>query len=1224
MKNVIELLIMTMVSLSCTMKIDDKSVIQYKPVKLVKAFNLLDQNAQIPNECKPPLASESNKRAFVEFRGKVNRCIDLVNQSPELGTFENIKECLFDLGNKFTAVDDPNCRTTVTQIGQPGNAVEIINLIRDRFYSNRIVKNVDGELTFVWDEVENYFSIASIWFEVAQREFYPNSEKLMHVELEKEVENNIVRRFWNDLQAYSIEWKTAFGEIVKEIPTTDEDGNPRSPEDIREIRDEKNLQFKIFENMMIINNKVLEHLFASDLSTNNSTWNRMSGHKFPSPILASMLGEAINPFMQRMRSVLTIYDINCKLNDCDHSFYINNRAFWILNFFHALITINPIYDFEFDSEDTSPIRNFMGILSVNQDIIKSVIAGLADAFEISNMSSAISGNDMPHMLSKFKWVFDESIDLKNNYNGSRYVSIDGKEKAGLFTTNKITEVNIGFSKNNVDRHVRNVTLANEKLISLRQNFNSQKHTLIQEVLNLNNNLIILKDLESKINIDLTEMMVQKNQIDAVRSFISENRNEFSKTVKGIVNNPEFQGQNGQFAQLPPEVFDVAASSITNSNDLDFSGAILRKLNDSDEYNKGEMIQFSVKGQWSLTCAIQEVYGENNSNALTGPRGFTLIQSNGKSEVNSVNKFTRNESFNEFSMNASLCSPSVPGGVFRMCTNFTMGDRRTSGNTKDNTKSSSTRSEASFNLGLTLPMNPFVNAPSGALLFVEVPKGSSNTADRFRVEVVHENSVFMINRENSDYYLVGNDCATKPRSGSLNVTMVRSIPQGSLATQFVNKIVEVSSEIEARVAVLIENGQLTFNILDSLKQQLRAQAGSEINSFTGQMRSLLESFISNEVAVLDYKSQLVKMERALETRKQRVLSLLENFGLENEQRKLRVHTRNWLLSNLDLDFVNTAGENQNLNTLNRILYILDNSLLSYIDFRFRNSERDYIVGDTFGLSSIEITDSFDKISSNISIYVQNLLQRLEDDLNSRPILPKASIGVRIKNPFYETGVSVPFPDDGLFPELDAGKAHAFWDSLVNPIDEDGKRKQTNLNISIEDIYTANGLACYTQAPIIESFGMYFVPENEGYVSDYNSVYSQLNSKYFLKGISRIPFENGPRDYNFVSPIWRFFDVANRMAISSDDAMNRLATEFPANSQNDSGLATGRPLFGEWQVGHIPSYRRVDGEVFIGKTPIKEIKEVFLGFIISAKNQDFNVKLNWINYCSNQPVANKINN
>ncbi len=1183
----------------------------------VAAFNLFDQNQEIPDECKPPLATEGNKRAFVKFRGKVNRCVDLVNQYPELGNVENITDCLKTIGSTFADVSDSTCRSTVTQVGANGSAIDVINLIRDRFYDQFVIVENGGDTTFVWGEVQNYFTVIAAWEDVARNQFYPADGKLIPAGMESEIYANIIKTFWNDLEAYSVEWRETFGEIIEPIPPVDPDtGETRTPDEIEQLRLDKNLNFKVFDTMMSVNQKVIEKLFASNLSLDESTWKAGSLNKYPSPIIAAMLGEGLNPFMQRMRVLLKIYDISCKLNNCDHSFYLSNKAYWLVNYFHKISTDSVITPFDFEDDDTSNIKLFMETLESNKNVLNQLARGYEEGFDISNIGASISGSDMPHILNTYKWIYEEALDLVNNYEATRVTDSYGVEKAGLFTTNRISEVNVGFSKSNIERHVANVKSANDSLSTLRSSFNGQKHTLIGEVLAINGSLMKLKDLESRINIDLTEMYEQKNQIDAVRSFISDRRSEYTKKVIQIINDPTILPANKHFFTQPTENFQVRAVDINDVTETDFTGAILKDLDPSDNISKGDILQFSVNGQWSPTCAVSQKYGEGVRSSKVGPRGFGLINSQGTAQLTSVNNYSTKESFSSTSITASACvGGKVPFPIptisvkIETCANATTGSRKAKGTTSSTTNSNSNRTDASFNLGVNLENTPFSNTAAGSLVLVEMPQGSRNPSEIIKAEIIYENFVYNVTNDNSDYYIIGNDCRSALNSGELAVSYTRSEPQGALALDFVNKVAAVSDELESQVAGLISTGQLSHNVLENIRAQLRSTVGPDISGFNGQMQTLLDSLISNEILILDYKSQLVKMERALETKKQRIYSLLEQFGLEDTQREMRIQTRNWLLSNLDLDFVNTAGENQNLNTLNRILSILDNSLVSYVDFRFRNNEREFIVGNTLSLSSLQVTDSFDAISQVIIDYTRSLLERLEDDLNSRPVIPKVSTGIRIKNPFYESSVPNPFPDNGLYPTLEDSRAFAFWDSLVNPDDS----KITKLDLRVDDLYLENGLPCYTQAPIIESMGMYFVPENEGYVTDYNKVYSARNSKLLLEGVSTIPFANGPREYNFVNDIWRYFDAANRMAISSDDGMSRLTSEFPPSSDVDTGLATGRPLFGQWEVGHIPSHRKVGNDVYLGETPIKEIKEVFIGFVLSAQNADFNQNLEWINYC-----------
>ncbi len=415
-----------------------------------------------------------------------------------------------------------------------------------------------------------------------------------------------------------------------------------------------------------------------------------------------------------------------------------------------------------------------------------------------------------------------------------------------------------------------------------------------------------------------------------------------------------------------------------------------------------------------------------------------------------------------------------------------------------------------------------------------------------------------------------------------------------------------------MSYVVKVPQLNFQVLDNLKLQLKA-LGGDTGNFTGQMHNLLESLINFEISVLSFKSQLVVMERDMETRKQKLLGLLDQYTAENEARYLRVNTRNWLLSNMDLDFVNGPSQNQNLYTLNRILNTMEHSLVSYVDFKYRNDEKRAILGDVSLLQNIQFSDSFDLIAKNITSYTRILLDNLAQDLNNKPVIPKTTVGISIPNPFYRPTFPVPFPAPSLHPVMEASRARDFWVKLAN-WQVAGVKQDLKIDVLIDDLYTQNGLGCYVQAPIIDSWAMVFIPENEGYITDFNNNYRHKNAKLNLEGVSVIPYELQPTSYNFVGSNWRFLDVAVRMAKNSNDAIRLLTSEFPPEADRETGLGTGRPMFGRFKIGDLRPWRSVNGEVFIGETPINEIKEVFLGYVVSASNGDFNVNMGWINYCA----------
>ena len=232
--------------------------------KEIVPFNLFDQNREIPEICKPPYTTEENKKAFVRFRGRVNRCVDIVNYEPDLNRFPEIKNCFEEIGGRFKEVTDQDCKATVLVPGAEGSAPDIMNYILRRFYLGNVLVTVGTETTWYWEGVQDYFSLIGEWFDETREEMYPvEVGQIISDAHEVEIENNILKVLWDDLQSYSEEWRTTFGEITKEIDPTNPDGSPRTPDEIQAIRLEKNRLFKIFEALLSVQHKILENAMVN-------------------------------------------------------------------------------------------------------------------------------------------------------------------------------------------------------------------------------------------------------------------------------------------------------------------------------------------------------------------------------------------------------------------------------------------------------------------------------------------------------------------------------------------------------------------------------------------------------------------------------------------------------------------------------------------------------------------------------------------------------------------------------------------------------------------------------------------------------------------------------------------------------------------------------------------------------------------------------------------------
>ena len=1177
-----------------------------------KSFNLLSNNLEIPEECKPPIATEENKRAFVRLRGRVNRCAFFIPQDPRLNNFYEVRDCLNQIGDYFDDVSDQTCKSLVTVPDTVGNIVDVMNtLLRNYYVAN--VRVVEGnETKFKWENVQDYFSLWGHWFNQTRKSMYQlDAQKVISKAHEEEFEENIHRPFWNDLQAYSEEWRSSFGDIVKEISPTNPDGTPRTPEEIAALRLEENRKFETFKTMLSVNTKVLVKAFESELGDDATVWDDSLGIVGPSPLLASLLGSSLQPFFQRIKTITKVYDVACKLKNCTEEFYENNKTFWLVKFLKGIGDGQGLAALDLDRDDV--LNDFIMSMKEREEKLLRITRTLESTFEVSKISTLVPGNDFPRFLANYVDVFAQAYDLLKNYENTKIVDQLGVERAGYFASGKINEVNVGFSKANMDRHIGQVRQINEKLIDLREKFTAQKHTLIQEVLALNSSQIQIDQMEDKINIDLTDIYNLKNQIDSIRFYVRDSRESFAEQVKNIILNQKI-GQE-QFFTHPQKTFVVDAHDTAVGNTGVIDGAVLANVDADHQFKKGDLLQVQVQGEWSPTCAVSEVYGEDVRLAKTGGKGFTMIESRGRGVVRSVDDYSMKESFTSVSVTASACGGvSVGANSASVCASATAGTRTADGTRTSTVTSNTTRSDASFNIGVTLKNTPYPNIPAGALLLVVMPRGENLKVNHNNLYILGGNDTFVVGNDNMDFYLIGNDCHSVSNTGSLTVQLTRQSSQGQQASRFIDKISSLAQEVQSRVQGLIDSGQLSHQVLQGIKSELLGSVGDDINSFSGPVRQLLDSYITSEIAILDYKSQLTNMERLLESKKQKLLSLLNQFNGESEQRFLRVHTRNWLISNMDLDFVNTGDQNNNLYTLSRVLNILEHSLVSYLDFKYRGEERDSVLGDLTLLSSIDISDNFDTISDKVTTYVRSLLDNIEDDLNNKPLVPQTTVGIRVKNPFYEPSFEHPYPDDSIHPIMNEARAFNFWNKLVN-FERFGEAK-VDFNIFVEDLYTDYGLSCYTETPIIETMGLFFVPENEGYVTDFNNNYRNNNSKLYIDGPSQVPFENILRSYNFVNFAWRYMDAATRMAISPNHAMKILVDEFPPSHNVETGLGTGRPIFGKFKIGDLKGLRRVGEEVFVGHTPIKEIKELFIGYVISAANYNFDLNLNWIEYCESK--------
>ncbi len=740
------------------------------------SFNLLQNNMEIPDSCKPPISTEVNKRAFVKLRGRINRCAFFIPQYPELNRFGEVQECLESVGDFFSAVPDQTCKELLIVPGAQGNIVEVMNTLLLNFYTGNVRVIEGNETVFKWEHVKDYFSLWSDWFRLTRNSMFKlDDELVISVNHAKEFESKVLRPFWNDLQDYTVEWKSTFGDIVKDISPTNPDGSPRTPEEIAELRLDKNKKFQVFKTMLEVNQRVIDLAFESDLAKKETRWIDGSPNLYASPLLAAIIGDAIQPFYDRIQVITKIYDVACKLKNCKESFYQGNKTYWMIKYFHSLSQGQAPEAIDLDRTDG--LNNFLMTLIDKKAEIQDLLTATNSSFNVGSIANANIGSDFPSFLTSFADIFSQSFDMVQNFENTKTTDQFGIERAGYFSTGNISEVNVGFSKANMDRHIKNVKNSNDKLIILRDSFARQKHTLIQEVLSLNSSRISIDQLEDKINLDLTDLFVSNNKIDSVRHFISESKDSYADQVKGIIANQQI-GQE-EFFTFPEQTFVANAADTAVGNPDVIDGAYLMELDPNDEIVKGDMLQINVSGEWSPTCAVTQVYGNSVVGAKTSGKGFTLIETDGQSTVKSVDDYSTKESFQTQSVSVEVCAGGSFGyGSAKACASSTYGTRTAQGQRKSTTNSQSRRSDASFDIGVTLQNTPYPFQPAGSLLLVMLYKGQNQKLAYRDIRILRGNDNIVVPDNGLEFYLVGNDCSSTNNSGALTVKMTRQSAVGA--------------------------------------------------------------------------------------------------------------------------------------------------------------------------------------------------------------------------------------------------------------------------------------------------------------------------------------------------------------------------------------------------------------------------------------------------------------
>jgi hypothetical protein len=298
---------------------------------------------------------------------------------------------------------------------------------------------------------------------------------------------------------------------------------------------------------------------------------------------------------------------------------------------------------------------------------------------------------------------------------------------------------------------------------------------------------------------------------------------------------------------------------------------------------GWLLNISVAGQWTPTCALRntEVYVESLGNntggglnfgqniegnqplnisgaedALTGPEGYYVSVSNGLATATSVNYNVGPGQITSMDTTNTTNITCTVGSNGTQCLSGVTGQSYVS-NTTD-AWGFSDNVNASFAEGIRSFLDPFPNAPTGALLVVQMKPGQYSPSAVLDVQVVQPTMSVLVNQA-ADVYLVDNDISgcTFPQPGALTLSLTELEPAGQVGPVIGTAMVNALNDINSMAPGLVSQGTILPDDMATLSAKANADLAAAIPAnvtIPPALTALFSSWL---------EEQLVHIEREVE-------------------------------------------------------------------------------------------------------------------------------------------------------------------------------------------------------------------------------------------------------------------------------------------------------------------------------------------------------------------------
>ena len=610
--------------------------------------------------------------------------------------------------------------------------------------------------------------------------------------------------------------------------------------------------------------------------------------------------------------------------------------------------------------------------------------------------------------------------------------------------------------------------------------------------------------------------------------------------------------------------------------------------------KGDILSFSVTGQWAPSCALRAapVAGSSVTNAMqamTGPEGYALVWQNDQLKATSYSESTTN--FNTTSTSTSICA-NASASLLTVLSGATPPDgtppqdttpvgsaglsaqacRQTQSGTtvSDTTTSSSgtnTSTTASFAGGVRLRNTPFPTMPAGSLLLVETYQLGNEKRIR-DVHVVGRQHTILVSSP-GEVYLVANDLSCGNYDNSpLTVNLVHGQSAAAASAALATAMADVLADLRTAAATHVDQGSITATELEALRagaydDLLDACNGCNLDSYPQTIRTMFAAWLSHHLAGLERRVRIQAMQRQLDQLGLRLVALQhETDSGVTQSRALELMTR-WQLADLSAAHLKAATA--------VVFEFANEYVYPMLQIRYPAALQAIRTSGHGVLDDLQAADwtlpieTFADKAEAVAAVVSSRLRVAVLDGTSRTV------------PLILEFEKPPVPgaageDDDLFGDAepdDWNKAHAsrremVWEPVYDGATIVDYRLRANpvFELSPDDVYQDHlgGLFCFEAAPVIRSMAVYAVTGSDSRNAEWNA--NPRRRDTYPATTRLFTHEIAGLSYRLENPEWAAF--ALRVLAGRKEDVTATFTQFAAGEQAVEGLSP----FGTFSVNLAP--------------------------------------------------------